>query len=82
MELTKKEDSWLGNNWHDLVIDASQINQSIEFKSPTEYVIDFDRVKTIDDVVAVLKGLNIKYYDYEKNINKDMMYYLKESDGK
>ena len=40
------------------------------FISAKEYEIDFSKVKTIDDVIAILKGLDIKVYDNYKNFDE------------
>jgi len=42
----------------------------IAFISAKEYEIDFSKVKKINDVSAILKGLDIKVYDNYKNFDE------------
>ena len=45
-------------------------NYDIAFISAKEYELDFSKVKTIDDVIAILKGLEIKVYDNHKQFDE------------
>ena len=42
----------------------------IAFISAKEYEIDFSKIKKINDVIAILKGLDIKVYDNYTNFNE------------
>ena len=42
----------------------------LSFILAEEYEIDFSKVKTIDDVIAILKGLEIKVYDNHKQFDE------------
>ena len=35
----------------------------ITLNSPKEYEIDFKKVKTVEDVLVILKAMNIKVYE-------------------
>jgi len=50
----------------------------IDFISVKEYEIDFSKVKKINDVIAILKGLDIKVYDNYKNFD-ELKPFLKKS---
>jgi len=39
------------------------MRKSIGIYQPKEYEIDYDKVKTVEDVVGILKALNISIWD-------------------
>lgn len=43
------------------------------------YEVDFDKVNNLNDVINILKGMNIKYYSHEEDISEVLKPYLKES---
>lgn len=56
-------------------------SKAIVFPNYKNYFIDFDKVNNLQDVIAVLKSLNIQFsYSEEDEIPEDLKPYLKESD--
>ncbi len=45
-----------------LIYEKGNLNRITDVKA---YVIDFDKVKTLEDVVAILKAFNIKIFGAE-----------------
>ena len=52
-------------------------SEMINFYQPKEYEIDFSKVKTVEDIVEILKSLDVKVYDNYVNFDK-FKPYLKE----
>jgi len=50
---------------------------NIKFLSVKEYEIDFEKVRTINDIIEIMKGMNIKVYDNYGKFEK-MKPFLKE----
>jgi hypothetical protein len=56
---------------------------SVKFQQKTmrTYEVDYEKVQTLDDVINVLMGLNIRFVSAEEDIVPNMRKYLKESDA-
>jgi len=50
----------------------------IAFISAKEYEIDFSKVKKINDIIAILEGLEVKVYDNYKKFD-ELKPFLKKS---
>lgn len=50
----------------------------ISLNNYKQYEIDFDKVKTLDDVILILKGLEITVVNPEENELDEIIPYLKE----
>lgn len=67
---------------HDEPIVANLPFITMKVKEPVEYEVDFDKVKTLDDVINILKGMNIRYYQHPEDVAEVLKPYLRESDVK
>lgn len=47
----------------DFLFDGIAITEGMSIKFPKQYEIDFDKVRTLEDIKTVLMALNIKMYD-------------------
>lgn len=56
-------------------------SREVIMKQPELYEINFDKVNSINDVIDILKCLDIKVYDNYKNFDQ-MKSYLKKTEEK
>lgn len=54
------------------------IDFDLQLQPPKHYVLDFDKINTLEDVINVLKGLNIKGWWTGNQIPEDLKGLIKE----
>ena len=52
-------------------------NNGIYLKQAKEYEIDYSKIKTVEDVVNIIKGFKIRVYDNYENFS-ELLPYIKE----
>jgi hypothetical protein len=80
MTLEKKEVDYIADWYNGEVSYNKPMTAILSIPQFKQYEIDYDKVKTLDDVINILRVMNIKYHYKPDMTPEELRPFLKESD--